>query len=188
MRIEGALARVVQDKFIPLDCLGVKKEMYLINKYGKIYSLKSHKILLEHLNKDGYKAISLQTNSGGRYKYKVSSLVIYTYTGKPPKDMKDPTINHIDSNRINDYYKNLEWLERGANSSLRKIKPKGEINGQSKLTEEEVIEICEMLQEGKLGLKQIGNIYGVAKGTISNIRIGRAWTHISKDYKFPKRK
>ena len=102
--------------------------------------------------------------------------------------MKDPTVDHIDSNRRNNHYSNLRWIERSINSSIRKIKPKGELNGQHVLIEKEVIEICEMLQENKLNLKQIGEIYGVPKSTISNIKRGRTWTYISKNYNFIKRK
>ena len=40
--------------------------------------------------------------------------------------------------------------------------------------------------ENKLTLKEIGNIYGVSKYTISNIKRKVNWINVTKNYSFPK--
>lgn len=48
----------------------------------------------------------------------------------------------------------------------------------SKLTYEQVIEIKKLLREKKMNQKEIANIYGVAKRTISDINTGRNWKYV----------
>ena len=50
-----------------------------------------------------------------------------------------------------------------------KEKAKKFLINEGKLTEKEVIEICNLLVENKLTLKEIGKIYNVTKYTINNI-------------------
>ena len=61
-------------------------------------------------------------------------------------------------------------MERGINSSIRRNKGVGEQNHEAKLTEEQVIEICEVLIQNEKSLKEIADLYGVDKSTISNIK------------------
>ena len=184
MKIDITKILNFEGNFLPLEYSNIKKGMYLINETGDIYSLKSNKILSKTSNKDGYLKIGLQTEEGGRYVYGIATLVINTFIGNPPENMIDPTIDHIDSNVTNNHYSNLRWLERGINSSIRKIKPKGEINGQHILTENEVLEICELLINTNMSLKEIGGLYNVDKSTISNIKRKKTWVYLTKDYKF----
>ena len=186
MLIEECVELLEQDRgsFIPLDCLDIKDDIYLINEYGDIYSIASHRLLTQGEDKDGYKDIMLQTNNKRRKSYRIATLVAYTFIGLPSNEIKDPTIDHIDSNKLNNHYSNLRWMERYENSSIRKTKPKGELNGQHILNEEDVIKICELLQEGKLSLTEIGDMFNVKKSTISKIKRGKNWKYISEKYNF----
>lgn len=167
----------------------VKRGLYTIDEYGNIFSKYKNDYLIPSLDKDGYKRIAL--SGGGRDSkiyVRIANLVAYTFIGHPPNDMVDPTVNHIDGDNCNNHYSNLEWMERGENSSIRNIKPKGELNGQHILTEKNVIEICELILEGKLPLVEIGRRFNVHKSTISNIKRKKAWIHITKDYNFKTKK
>ena len=98
--------------------------------------------------------------------------------------MKDPTINHIDENISNNHYTNLEWLERSVNTSIRNNKGAGEANHEAKLTEQQVLEICDLLINTNLTYDQIGKKYKVNKSTISNIKNKKNWKYITEKYDF----
>jgi predicted XRE-type DNA-binding protein len=56
---------------------------------------------------------------------------------------------------------------------------KGEENGFHKLTEKKVREIKQYLEEKSLSQQQIANIYKVHQATISLIKTGRYWSHVT---------
>ena len=161
------------------------KNYYYISEIGEVYSTYSNKILKPKCDKDGYFSISLCTNNNERKTYYIHQLVINTYVENAPIYMKDPTVDHIDGNRTNNYYKNLRWIERKVNSSIRKNRGIGENNHEAILTEIQVIEICELIMQKQFTLQQIANKYNVDKSTISNIKRKKSWKHLTKFYNFP---
>lgn len=71
-------------------------------------------------DKDGYLRLKLyDQTTKEKYYLRIATLVIHHFVGAPPKTMKDPTVNHIDNNKKNNHFTNLEWLERGINSFIR---------------------------------------------------------------------
>ncbi|MED3882805.1 GIY-YIG nuclease family protein [Priestia megaterium] len=64
--------------------------------------------------------------------------------------------------------------------SLQKRNSKGDKNGMSKLTVEQVIEIKKMIKEGRKN-SEISKIFNVQPNTISRIRTGKRWSHIRID-------
>jgi transcriptional regulator with XRE-family HTH domain len=55
---------------------------------------------------------------------------------------------------------------------------KGSAIPNSKLTENTVIEIRDLLIEGKLTFKEIGDRFGIGSNAISEINSGKAWSHV----------
>ena len=174
-------------KLIDLD--DVKKNMYYISEDGKIYSTFLNDFLKPRHDKNEYLELGLSTGQSKQRKFwKVHQLVAKVYLGNPPEYMKDPTVDHINGNIFDNNYRNLRWMERGINSSIRRNKGVGEQNHEAKLTEEQVIEICEMLIQNKKSLKEIADLYGVEKSTISNIKRKKSWRHLTKCYNFKVKK
>lgn len=64
----------------------------------------------------------------------------------------------------------------------------GSKNGKAKLTEKDVKEICEIINEGSLSIIQIGLKYKVRRETIKDIRKGRTWRQVSSKYLLDKNK
>lgn len=164
--------------------LGLREGMYYVSRNGDIYSMFVKRFLTPTLNKDNYMTIQFRTNDKKTLKLQVAKVVLATYLGMPPQEMKDPTVEHCDGNRYNNNISNLKWLERCVNSSSRINKGRGENNPKSKLTESKVHEICKLIQDKQISLAQIGQMYNVCAGAIWDIKRHKNWTYISDQYNF----
>ena len=77
---------------------------------------------------------------------------------------------------------NPEHLRLGTNEDNMKDKmdrnrqPRGEANGRSKLTEEDVLEIRYI--ETQLSNKKLSKIYGVSDAVINDVRNFKTWIHV----------
>ena len=85
---------------------------------------------------------------------------------------------------MNNHYLNLEWIERGYNSSIRKNTGRGENNPSAKLNSVLVKEICELLQFTNLSTKEIAERYNVSRSSILNIQSKSVWKEIVDSYDF----
>lgn len=161
----------------------IKEGLYKIDEYGNVWSEYSQKFLTPKKDKNGYLCLSLSGGSRGQTKsVRVATLVALFYIGNPSKNIKDPTINHIDSNILNNHYSNLEWVERGVNSSIRKNKGQGSLNHEAILKEAEVKEICKLIMSTSLSFAKIGEKFNVSKFTINNIVQKKNWKEVTQEY------
>ena len=176
---------VVQMKHIPIVIKGVKSGLYEVYEDGRIWSNYKNGFLIPKEDKDGYLEIMLSGGSRNKRKYvRVHTVVAKHFIGEPPIDMTDPTVNHIDNNPKNNIYSNLEWTERGTNSSIRKNKGAGEQNHEAVLTEDQVVAICDMLINSDFTLQKIADVFKVSKSTINNIKRKKNWKYITEQYNF----
>lgn len=107
---------------------GVKEGMYKIFSDGRIYSNYKKDFMTLIPDKDGYLKVILSGGSrANKVCVRVHKLILLTFKGNPPKDMIDPTVNHIDHNIKNNHIDNLEWMERVDNVKDRP-NPIGEKN------------------------------------------------------------
>ena len=170
---------------VPICLDGVKKDLYYIEEDGRIWSNYKKGYMRPKTDKNGYLNIALSGGSRDKRKYyRIATLVGLTFLGNPPFEMKDPTINHIDGNILNNHYSNLEWIERSTNSSIRKNKGQGENNHEAKLTAADVQKICELLINSNLTIKEISDIYKIHKSTIHKIKKKETWKTITSLYNF----
>ena len=163
------------------------KVEYRINEQGEIFSpWHGWSKMSTHLNRNGYENIYLHLNDGSRKCFKVHRLVLNTF--KPVEDSEQLQVNHINGIKDDNRLENLEWCTRSENlvhafKTGLEQKPAGEKNPKYKLTEQQVIEICNKLV-AKQTLQSIADEYGVSKGTISHIRNKRTWQEITSNYNF----
>lgn len=87
---------------------------YSINEDGEVKN-KHNKLLKAHIN-DGYKYVKLILKSKEIKSFKVHRLVAYTYLNKPDNFTDNLVVNHIDENRLNNNYKNLECCSSADNT------------------------------------------------------------------------
>ena len=90
---------------------------------------------------------------------------------------------------ISDLYHQKTWKDISClyDMSMRTIRgdniSRGEKCNLSKITEEDAINICEMLESGKM-IKEISDETGISKRIISKIAGRKSWRHISNNYNF----
>lgn len=149
---------------------------YLISSLGNVYSLNKKRILKLQTDKNGYKVTAL-INEKGRKLLKVHRLVAQNFISNKKNKQQ---VNHKNGDKSDNRVQNLEWTTPSENvkHSYDKLgrKPninsqKGEKNGNSKLTWEQVKKI----REGKECAKYYADKFNISKSMINTIRRGEAW-------------
>jgi uncharacterized protein YerC len=155
--------------------------LYFLNELGEVFSYpkrtrKGIRKLLPNKSNCGYFMIDLCKDRKVK-KFLIHRLMAQTYL----KNDEDKTqVNHINGIKTDNSLINLEWVTRSENQKhsiligLRTTK--GEKNSQSKLTENEVL----LIFNDKRLYKDISNEFGISIPTISDIKRGYSWTHITK--------
>lgn len=135
------------------------------------------KVLKLSLGNAGYLTVSLCQSSSGKRKY-VHRVVAETFL-KCPKHLFE--VNHLDGDKTNNNLFNLEWTDRRGNSihSTRVLRKNiGSKVGTSKLSEEQVLEIKDMLERGS-SQSHIGRFFNVSNHAIHRIKHGDNWAWLT---------
>jgi hypothetical protein len=92
---------------------GESFDNYLISNYGRVYSLHSKRILHRKINNYGYVRFKLYKD--GKIKY-ISGhrLVAFAFVVNPKPGIYN-TVNHLDENKQNNKWTNLEWTNDKGN-------------------------------------------------------------------------
>lgn len=158
--------------------------LYSVTSHGRVFSHR-YKMgdrtveLSQTTHPEGYKRVKFPLGYPGSH-IKVHRLVAMAFH---PNQNNLPQVNHLDGNKGNNHYLNLEWTDNSGNQrhafdmGLQSDR-KGEAHNMHKLTEKDVYEIRELLQKGDMTLKAIGDIFGVSMYCIHDIKRGRSWTHL----------
>lgn len=155
------------------------ENLYSVTEDGMVYSHITNKFLKATKFKGHYKKVVLYKNKIGKGK-EVHRIVAETFL-----ERRDPTlqVNHKDGDKGNNKVSNLEWVTARQNSehALKTglFNPYGENQGNSKLTERDVLEIIEKVD--RMRVMDIAKEYGVTRSSIGHIKSGKNWSHISKN-------
>ena len=87
---------------------------YLISTDGKIYSLKSDRLLPQGITERGYKQVDVYNDMGVKMHMKVHRLVYMAHVGVIPNGLQ---VNHKDENKTNNCIDNLELMTNKENCS-----------------------------------------------------------------------
>lgn len=158
-------------------------EDYEISSFGRLKSntiMGKGCIMACPLSTSGYQKAKLSKN-GKRWHTTVHILVATAFCTKPEGTTQ---VNHIDTNKANNYFGNLEWCTQFQNNHhtfLMGTAPEsrhGTKSGTSKLTDEQILEIREKAKQG-YGIQQVlCKEYGITAGTMSDIISRKTWRHI----------
>lgn len=163
------------------------EDYYKLSNYGDIYSYdriitcsdgrflpRRGRLLRPQLNEvTGYLHVGL-------HKDKISkTITIHTMVGRlyVPGWKPGLVINHMDTDKTNNYYKNLEWVTQAKNiehSVINGLNPTGDRIFLSKIKESDLPVILKLSQSG-LKTSQIAAKYSVSFSTIWSIINNKSW-------------
>lgn len=142
-----------------------------------------------------YSRVSIKHNDV-KIKFALHRLVAMYFCAIPKRHLKngltfdDLVVNHKNGLKNCNASFNLEWVTSTENTDHAwKTGLCDDIRGENthlaKITEEQAIQICELIMKKKSN-KEISKKLGVTPKTIQHIRSGECWKHIVCKYKFPK--
>lgn len=149
--------------------------LYEVSNLGRVRN--RHGLILKpRVQWTGYNTAALSRNGRAR-QFMVHRLVCAAFIGPRPERYD---VNHIDGDRLNNSVENLEYVTRSQNQLHRRVTGTaalGEMNGRSKLTAENVIEIR---KQRAAGVKRItlASRYRVSVYLITKITSREIWNHI----------
>ena len=156
-------------------------ENYLVSDQGRVFNFKYNRFVKPRKNIHGYLQVVLFKNSI-RKTHTMHRLVALAFIPNPENK---PTVNHMDSDRTNNFVENLEWNTHSENNQhgydFGLHKPpcfKGIKNGRAKLSEDQVLEIRKLYATGDYTQKDLGKIFDVHQVHIGDIINRKTWQHI----------
>ena len=185
------------EEFKFLKYPGVNKYTYVISNYGRVFSFVKEKELKYHLDKDGYKRIGIiRTINGKKTKSPVGvhRMVAFTFVKKDDESFN--IVNHLDGDKLNDYYKNLEWTTPKGNTRhaiLIGLQTNSGTNAPNAVyTEKLVRDICKKLESGMDCFEVYTTLTGhdtikdkAFYALIFSIKSGKRHKSISSEYDIP---
>lgn len=150
---------------------------YYITDDGKVWSERTQKYLSFQYDKNGYVKVQMRSIDNKSHRYSIHRLVLENF--KPVENMENLQVNHIDGNKKNNNLTNLEWttseenIRHAIDNNLRAT-----INGASKLTPEQVIEIYRRATNGERNI-DLGKEFNIHPDQVGRIKNKKAWKEIT---------
>jgi hypothetical protein len=174
-------------------------QRYLISNYGRIFDRFKGNFMNPVPNKpvNGYYKVKFsyyksfnEIEAKDVYVHRAVLLMFNYIPGAENPSECELNVNHIDGDHSNNKLSNLEWLtpyQNNIHAIHTGLKDTLLIDHNYTLNDyrQPIRIICSMLQEG-FSNKEISDRTGVDQHTISEIRSGRRYCSISKEYNFPK--
>lgn len=138
---------------------------YLVSEYGDVKNDKTQHILKPYTHHKGYLKFTLKGK-----KYFAHRLVGIYFI---PNPLGKPQINHIDGNKLNNHYTNLEWNTNQENNAhavqMKLIRySSGESHMKTTISTQDVLDVRASTDK----VKDLAIKYNVAAITIYKIRQG----------------
>ena len=162
-------------------------QAYYVSMNARVFSAVSKRMMNPTLAKDtGYLCLNFKTKGGKSRTQNLHRLMMLTFRWYPGAEQDQ--VNHKDGNKLNCALDNLEWISLIGNNEHAQesgLLPSGEDCEWSKLTEEQVRNICQHLVDRDYGtLANLAAENGVSVTTIGDIARRISWKHISCNYDF----
>ena len=169
--------------------------LYLVSNFGRIFSIRHNQYLSPSFNKHGYLQVTLYPETGLKKYYRVHRMVMMTFAYRP--DYKELQVNHLNGHKAWNVYcpghkdHNLEWVTCAENiqhAIQTGLVPLGEDRHDSKHTNEQIEEICTLLEEfPDISPKELACLLDIPynenfRGLVKSIKYNKTWRSISCNY------
>jgi len=169
------------ERFLPVNNF---RGRFLISDHGRLISIRGNSFYLVAGGKDtmGYTSVTMRNVTYKRV-CRMHQLVGEHFCEMVKSD-DWMAWNHKDGNKLNNHYTNLEYISYRENCAhARKTglcNAVGEIHGQSKLTNEQVVEIYSMRNSAVNQTRECKR-FNISRRQFGDILNGKAWQHITSD-------
>ncbi len=166
--------------------------LYQVSCRGRVKSLERYavhsvsgqvlvreRILKQYLSKGHYPRVGLH-RGGAAKTNSVHQLVCEAFIGPQPQGWH---ARHLNGDPNDNRAENLvygEVKENYADSVLHGTNARGEICGNAKIKDGDVLKIRRLLADGNLTQNEIGNMFGVTQSNISYIKLRKGWKHLEE--------
>lgn len=158
---------------------------FKISSHGRVKGVKRNNLISTRVH-EGYYDCRIKNRNGDKKTPRIHQLVAQLFVENSCPETNN-VVNHIDGNKLNNHFSNLEWctVKENNNHALENIEFDYSNNRPSKhLTASEVIHICEKLENGY----SISDIMGLSerytRARVEKIRQRKTFNDISKNYKW----
>lgn len=164
--------------------------LYSISNHGRVMSYCGSRwrnqvgLIKPGIKQNGYLKVSLYGRGDKSSTNKYIHRLVLLHFGPPPLDNTD--VNHIDGDKTNNRFDNLEWTTRSGNMRhamrVGLWTSKGEANPMRILSEDQVREIRLSYRKSsyhRSNAHELAVIYGVSRQTVTDIISGRRWRHVA---------
>lgn len=159
------------------------ENVYEINENGDLRRVGSKNLIKKQVRKDGYLQYQL-SYQGKRKSKKIHRLVAETFI---PNPNNYSVVNHIDGNKKNNYYKNLEWCTATENNThaweigLHKATERQRLSAQNTIKDNQKMAweknkrkvVCLNTQQTFDSIKEASEIMGVQRSKITLVCQGK---------------
>lgn len=174
----------------------IPNSIYHVSTHGRIYvepqkrwcvpnnsfsNIKEHIKKLSNNNSKKYWRVLILYKNGTRKNESVHRLVAQAFVTKI--DGKE-YVNHIDGDKDNNHFSNLEWVTNQENIDHRYkiLKSFNDLHGSkgcnSKLTEKQAMEIAVRIKKGESYSSIIKDYPFISTSTLYEMKAGRSWRHL----------
>lgn len=171
-----------EERWLFIEREDLMENTYLISDHGRVRSVlkaKEGKLMTTTFSR-GFKTISLKRRNGQPTIKQVHLLVAEAFLKK--KDPEDFKVKHLDFDKLNNHYENLEWTSHLEFLDYQKENPyvgSGGGANNCKLTDREVRKLKRILAGKKTSkYKDLAKEFGITPTQLNRIKNGLNWTHI----------
>ena len=155
-------------------------DSYEVSNEGDIRNAITGKIRKAYVGKRGYLQLCMVSNDGKSITKRVHCIVARAFLGERPDGF---LIDHIDTNKLNNYANNLEYVTSAENSRRAEVHGlvyhhKGESHPSVKLTESNVIEMRDLYENHNWPQSRLAKQFNISKSQVQRIVTYVRWKHI----------